>query len=82
MTTTTNTAKPDSLPPLLTPQAVLDYLGVSKSTFARWTREGNAPPRIKLGRHVLFRQDELLAWLDSQKVTQPPVNHGPYDQWR
>jgi excisionase family DNA binding protein len=78
----TISVKPDPLPQLMTYQEVLDWLGVSKSTFARWTREGKVPPRIKLGRHVFFRQDELLAWLESRKVSQPAPSSGPYDEWR
>jgi excisionase family DNA binding protein len=73
------------LPELMPLATVLDWLGVSKTTFHRWVRQGSAPPRIKLGNQVLFRADELLAWLDAQKVAEPApsaVNPGPYDGWR
>jgi predicted DNA-binding transcriptional regulator AlpA len=65
---------------------VLDWLGVSKTTFRRWAREGCAPPRVKLGNRVFSRADELRAWLDEQKVVDaaPRVqaDFDPYDEWR
>ncbi|MDR0594636.1 MAG: helix-turn-helix domain-containing protein [Bifidobacteriaceae bacterium] len=73
------------LPELMPLATVLDWLGVSKSTFNRWARQGAAPPRVKLGNHVLFRADELLAWLDGQRVEEPArpkADPGPYDEWR
>ena len=74
-----------SLPALLSHKAVLEWLGVSKATFNRWARDGNAPSRIKLGNRVLFRQDQLLAWLDAQALPQATSGKselGSYDEWR
>ncbi|MDR2382182.1 MAG: helix-turn-helix domain-containing protein [Bifidobacteriaceae bacterium] len=74
-----------SLPELVSYQAVLEWLGVSKATFTRWTRDGKAPPRIKVGGHVLFRQDQLLAWLDDQQMSPAAPSEpapGLYDEWR
>jgi predicted DNA-binding transcriptional regulator AlpA len=52
MTTSVNS---DPLPRLMTNQEVLDWLGVPKSTFARWTSKGHAPPRIKVGNLLVAR---------------------------
>jgi excisionase family DNA binding protein len=74
-----------SLPELVSYQKVLKWLGVSKATFSRWVREGKAPPRFKLGGHVLFREDQLLAWLDAQEMPQATPSElepGLYDEWR
>jgi predicted DNA-binding transcriptional regulator AlpA len=73
------------LPELMPLEDVFAWLKVSRTTWNRWVRAGHAPPRIKLGHHVFCRADELLAWLDEQKVeepAQPKVDPGPYDEWR
>ena len=53
-----------SLPSLLTQQELAKY--ISKSTAwcerARWAGEG--PKFLKLGRHVRYRADDVLKWLE------------------
>lgn len=54
-----------TLPALLTQNHLAEYL--SKSTAwcerARWNGQG--PKFIKLGRHVRYKVEDVLAWVDS-----------------
>lgn len=42
-------------------------LGLSRSTLARLRVCGGGPRFIKLGRKVVYRADDLTAWLDSHR---------------
>lgn len=53
---------------LLTPQDVADHCGVPVKTVYGWNTNGTGPRRIRVGKHVRFRQADLDAWLDSQTV--------------
>ena len=44
-------------------------LGISKRTLHRWGRQRKGPPRIKIGRNVLYRQAALEAWLLQNEET-------------
>lgn len=53
-----------SLPRLMDQQELCSYVGksVKWAERARWAGEG--PRFIKLGRHVRYRADDVLAWID------------------
>lgn len=53
-----------TLPRLLTQKDLAAYLGKSTAWCerARWAGEG--PRFIKLGRHVRYRADDVLAWIE------------------
>lgn len=55
-----------TLPRLLNQRDLAEYLGKSTAWCerARWAGEG--PRFIKLGRHVRYRADDVLAWIESQ----------------
>ena len=57
------------MPELWDQRTLADYLGKSTSWCerARWAGEG--PPFIKLGRHVRYRVDDVLAWIDENART-------------
>lgn len=66
-TTHVNQTAPDtvvSLPRLLTQKELAEYLNKSTAWCerARWAGEG--PRFIKLGRHVRYRADDVLAWIE------------------
>ncbi len=42
-------------------------LGLSESTLAKLRLSGNGPTYCKLGRRVLYRPDDLLAWLEQRR---------------
>lgn len=63
-----NPLSPDtavSLPRLLTQKELAEYLNKSTAWCerARWAGEG--PRFIKLGRHVRYRADDVLAWIEA-----------------
>jgi len=42
------------------------WLGVSRSTLAKWRMNGNGPPYHRLGpRLVYYKRSEVESWLDS-----------------
>ena len=54
-----------SVPRLMDQRDLANYLGKSTAWCerARWAGEG--PRFIKLGRHVRYRADDVLAWIDA-----------------
>lgn len=73
----TTTSDSDKLPPesavtlprLMNQRDLAQYLGKSTAWCerARWAGEG--PRFIKLGRHVRYRADDVLAWIEEQART-------------
>lgn len=58
-------AKAVSLPYLMDQQELAAYLGKSTAWCerARWAGEG--PAFVKLGRHVRYRADDVMAWIEA-----------------
>lgn len=53
------------LPAVATAMEVSAFTRISSQTLARWRREGNKGPKFrKAGRRVLYRREDVLAWLD------------------
>ena len=52
---------------LLSPQEVADWLGVPVATVYRWRQTGGGPPGYRVGRHVRYREFEVIDWLDGQR---------------
>ena len=66
--------------PLLTAQAVAEWIGVSTDTILDWHEAGKIPSvRIPNSRAIRFDEDEIRAWLrngrprPSEPVSAPPV---------
>ncbi len=53
-----------ALEPLLSIDAVADYLGVSVTTIYDWRVAGKGPRAIKVGRHLRFAVSDLMALAD------------------
>ena len=47
---------------------VASILGVSVRTLSRWDAAGTGPPKIKVGRKVLFDLLKLSDWLTSRET--------------
>ena len=47
----------------LSTQDAAAYTGLSRTTLATLRTRGGGPPFVKLGRRVVYRQDDLDAWL-------------------
>jgi predicted DNA-binding transcriptional regulator AlpA len=54
--------------PTLTPDAAAEFLGLASSTLAKMRLSGNGPVYCKLGRRVVYRMEDLEAWLESRVV--------------
>jgi hypothetical protein len=55
-----------SNPITLTAGEAAKVLGLAPSTLAKLRLSGNGPVYCKLGRRVVYRKDDLEAWLDSR----------------
>lgn len=54
-------------PKLLKIEDVADLTGVSVATLRWWRHQGDVGPRsAKLGRRVVYREADVLAWIDEQ----------------
>ncbi len=59
----TSTADPA---PLWTVQDLAAYLRVPVNTVYKWRSAGDGPPGFRVGRHVRYRQEDVVAWLAGQ----------------
>lgn len=44
------------------------YIHKDRRTLIRWRGEGTGPPFIKAGHHVLYKKEDVDAWLESHRV--------------
>ena len=51
----------------LNPAELAAELGISGRTLERWNRLGNAPPRTRLGKRIVFRREAVAKWLRSRE---------------
>ena len=52
--------------PLWTVQDVATYLGVAVQTIYDWRLKEVGPPAFKVGRHLRYRESDVMEWLDKQ----------------
>lgn len=57
---------------LLTPQALSEHLGVPTTTLANWRYLHRGPAYVRVGRHVRYRVEDVIAWTKAQR-------HGPVE---
>lgn len=50
-------------------------IGVSESHLRRMAKKGEGPPRVVLGRRLLFPKSKLHAWLDETAVSPAGGSH-------
>ena len=41
---------------------------VTTDTLARWATQGSGPPRIRIGRRVLYRRSSVEKWLSEMEM--------------
>jgi excisionase family DNA binding protein len=58
-------SKPAELPLQIPDTAAAALTGVSRATWHRLRAAGKLPPSVRLGRKVLWRRDEVVAWIDA-----------------
>ncbi len=51
---------------LLTRREVARKLRETDRTLDRHRKDGSGPPYVRIGRHVLYREDHLAQWLDAR----------------
>lgn len=52
--------------PSLTIRQVADRLGVHEGTLYRMLRNGTAPASYKIGKRRLFKEQDVLDWLEAE----------------
>lgn len=52
--------------PSLSIEQVSDRLGVSEATLYRLLRRGHAPPSYRIGKRRLWRESDVLEWLETR----------------
>lgn len=53
------------MPDLLTTREAADYLRQTASTLAHWRSAGTGPRFVRIGRRVVYRRTDLVAFVDS-----------------
>jgi excisionase family DNA binding protein len=56
----------DHQPDLLTITEAADLLRAPVATLRYWRHLGTGPASFRLGRRVLYRRDDLNAWIDAK----------------
>lgn len=59
----------ETLPRLLNSIELAHYLNKSKAWVERSRWDGTGIPFIKVGNRVLYKEEDILAWLDARKHT-------------
>jgi hypothetical protein len=49
-------------------QAAALFLGVAAATLAKMRCMGGSPVFVKAGRKILYRREDLIAWLSARRV--------------
>lgn len=57
--------------PLLTTAATAEVLGIAPQTLRMWRHRGQGPLAIKYGRKVMYRREDIEAWLESREINRP-----------
>lgn len=53
---------------LLSPTQLADYLQVPVGTVYAWNTRGGGPPRVRVGKHVRYRPEDVRRWLDGRRA--------------
>ena len=62
----------DAQPDLLTITEAAELLRAPVATLRYWRHLGTGPASFRLGRRVLYRRDDLSAWIDAQRQRSGP----------
>jgi excisionase family DNA binding protein len=57
----------DQQPDLLTISEAAEVLRTPVATLRYWRHLGTGPHSFRLGRRVLYRRDDLYAWVDARR---------------
>lgn len=59
------------LEPLISIEALAEYLDVPVTTIRDWRTDGKGPCAIRVGGRVRFAVSDVLTWLAEQRESQP-----------
>lgn len=59
----------------LTLDALAEELGVTTRTVLRWHAERRGPPRVKVGRKLMYRRAAVETWLRDKEVRDDNAPH-------
>jgi excisionase family DNA binding protein len=62
----------DPAPALLTITEAAELLRAPVATLRYWRHLGTGPTSFRLGRRVLYRRDDLHAWIDARRDHRTP----------
>jgi len=62
------TNKPGLLSDWINREDLAQQLSVTTDTLARWATQGSGPPRIRIGRRVLYRRSSVEKWLSEMEM--------------
>lgn len=65
MTNRPGAAPPKELEPLMTTEEVCTYLRMARGTLYSLRSQGAAPPAFRVGKFLLHRQSDVVAWLEA-----------------
>ncbi len=54
------------MPNILTLDEVANLTRTSPNTLRFWRHQGTGPHSFKLGRRVMYREEDVLAWMQAQ----------------
>lgn len=63
----TTTGDASTVEKLLTPQELSEHLGVPTTTLANWRYLHRGPAFVRVGRHVRYRVEDVIAWTKAQR---------------
>ena len=65
----------EPMEPLLTLDDLAEYLQIPKRTIHGWRYRREGPTAIRVGKHLRYRQSDVVDWLDEQRQrdTHKPV---------
>ena len=64
----------DDLPELLTIAEAADVLRTPVATLRYWRHQGIGPRSFRLGRRVLYRRDDVHAWINAKRENAVPTD--------
>jgi len=52
---------------LWTAPELATFLGVPVATIYKWRTTGDGPVGLRIGRHLRYRESDVLAWLETRR---------------
>lgn len=59
-----------ALEKLLSPDELVELLGIPKRTIYNWRLRGEGPPAVRVGRHLRYRPSDVEAWLRGTETSR------------